>query len=143
MRVKNMIVYRANKRFLVAVLGLITNGDGNVLLVYHTYRKDPWGIPGGWIEDEEPSDGLKREIFEETNFIVEIDGLIKTEYAKNPRRINLYFRGHITGGVFKACAEVSDYGFFDIYSLPEDLSVDQKNFITSELKYIKNYDILY
>ncbi|MCL1858884.1 MAG: NUDIX hydrolase [Oscillospiraceae bacterium] len=130
-----MIVYRANKRFLVAVLGLITNGDGKILLVYHTYRKSPWGIHSGWIENEEPEEGLKREILEETNFIVEVDKLIKTEYAKNPRRINLYFRGHLKSGEFKACEEVSDYGFFNIDSLPENLSQDQKDLIIKELRF--------
>ena len=135
MGIKNMIVSRANKHFLVAVLGLITNNDGKILLLYHTYRKDPWGIPSGWIECEEPDEGLKREIFEETNFIVEIGRIFKTEYANKPRRINLYFRGHIKSGEFKACEEVSDYGFFDIDSLPENLSQDQKDLIFSEFKF--------
>jgi len=134
MSVKNSIVYRANKHFLVAVLGLITNSDGKILLLYHTYRKDPWGIPSGWIEDEEPDEGLKREIFEETNFIAGIDKIIRTEYAKNPRRINLYFRGHIKSGEFRPCEEISDYGFFDIDSLPENLSKDQMDLIIGELK---------
>lgn len=52
---KNWIVYRAQHKFLVAVLGIITNDKGQILLLKHEYREEqPWGIPGGWMELESP-----------------------------------------------------------------------------------------
>ena len=39
-RIKQTIVFRANERFLVAVCGIITNDDGQVLLLHHTYTVD-------------------------------------------------------------------------------------------------------
>ena len=129
-RVKQTIVFRSNERFLVAVLGIITNDDGQVLLLHHTYTVDgkdePWRIPSGYIEKEEPAEGLKREIFEETNFVVEIDKLLHSEYANHPPRINLYFSGRIKSGVFKPCEEVSEYRFFDIKDFPKYMPKDQK-----------------
>lgn len=45
-RFKDWVVYRAQSKFLVAVLGVITNEKGQVLLLKHVYRSEPWGIPG-------------------------------------------------------------------------------------------------
>ena len=127
---KRMIVYRANQRLLVAVLGIIINHEGKVLLLNHTYRKaEPWGIPSGYIEKENPGDGLKREIFEETNFIIDIDKIVHTEYGDNPPRINIYFSGRLKSGIFKSCEEIFDYGFFDSKDLPEYMPDYQKDLI--------------
>ena len=127
---KKKIIYRANKKFLVAVLGIIINDDGKILLLNHTYRKaEPWGIPSGYIEWESPEEGLKREIFEETNFIVDLDKIIHTEYGKSPPRINIYFSGRIKSGIFKSCEEISDYNFADIKDLPDYMPDYQKELI--------------
>ncbi|MNI56299.1 hypothetical protein D3C73_1112930 [compost metagenome] len=46
---KNWIVYRAQHKFLVAVLGVITNDKGQVLLLKHEYRKNHGVFPvAGW-----------------------------------------------------------------------------------------------
>lgn len=48
-KLKNWIVYRAQHKFLVAVLGVITNEAGQVLLFKHTYREEPWEyLAVGW-----------------------------------------------------------------------------------------------
>ncbi|MGF9641836.1 NUDIX hydrolase [Paenibacillus sp. MABNS29] len=74
-RLKNALVYRAQHKFLIAVLGIFTNDAGEVLLLKHVYRKQPWGIPGGWMELEQPEIALQREVREETGLEVEITSL--------------------------------------------------------------------
>lgn len=53
-----------NAFYRVAVKALIKNDKGEVLVVKE--KSDKWDLPGGGLNhDEEPLDGLKREILEE------------------------------------------------------------------------------
>ena len=128
-KLKAWIVWRANKRFLVAVLGIITNGENKILLLKHTYRKRPWGIPSGWLDYEDPKAGLEREIYEETNFKVKIEKLIYTEYVTVPNRINIFYVGKYISGEFTSNEEIADYGFFDLNNLPDGISKDLKSLL--------------
>ena len=125
-KLKNWIVYRAQTKFLVAVLGIITNEKGQVLLLNHVYRNKPWGIPGGWMELESPEIGLAREIYEETKLEVKITSLAKAIYGNKPNRIELVFRGNIVGGKFEPSAEISHMMYCNIDEWPEGLPSNQK-----------------
>ena len=62
-------------RHIVAATGVITNAEGEVLLV-RTERRD-WEPPGGQVErGEDLITGLKREIMEESGITVEVDTLV-------------------------------------------------------------------
>src|ERR1700687_2746283 len=52
----------------VGVAALIRDKDGRILLVHRTYSDDePWALPGGWLEGNEPIESaLERELLEET-----------------------------------------------------------------------------
>lgn len=126
---KNWIVYRAQHKFLVAVLGVITNDKGEVLLLKHSYRKEPWGIPGGWMELEKPEEGLARELEEETGLQVKITGLAKAIYGKKPNRIDLVFTGRIVEGTFRSSSEISELCFCSIDNWPEGMPSEQKKLI--------------
>ncbi|MNW31535.1 RNA pyrophosphohydrolase [compost metagenome] len=131
---KNTIVYRTQHKFLVAVLGVITNDAGEVLLLKHTYRdKEPWGIPGGWMELEKPEQALEREIWEETQFKVKITRLERAIYSTKPGRVELVYRGIVTGGTFQANSEISETMFCDKLHLPADLPSHQKRLIAAIL----------
>ncbi|WP_342554844.1 NUDIX hydrolase [Paenibacillus sp. FSL R7-0652] len=132
-RFKNWFVYRAQEKFLVAVLGVITNESNQVLLLKHVYRNEPWGIPGGWMELESPEEGLIREIFEETGLSVELTGVSRAIYNKNPNRVDLVFRGRVIGGTFKSCTEVSEICYCDTDQWPEGLPEVQKKLINEIL----------
>jgi len=128
-RLKNWIVYRAQYKFLVAVLGIITNDEGQVLLLKHQYRKEPWGIPGGWMELEKPEIGLEREVHEETGLKVQITGLARAVYGKRPNRVELIFRGRIMEGTFRPSSEISEMYYCSIDNWPDGLPIAQKNMI--------------
>lgn len=128
-RFKDWVVYRAQSKFLVAVLGVITNEKGQVLLLKHVYRSEPWGIPGGWMELEDPEAALEREIHEETQLKVEISGLAKAIYGTKPNRVDLIFTGKIVGGTFARSSEISEFMYCDVDAWPEGIPMGQKKLI--------------
>jgi len=132
-RFKNWIVYRAQHKFLVAVLGIITNEEGQVLLFKHDYRKEPWGIHGGWLELEKPESGLEREINEETGLKVQITGLARAIYGNKPNRVELIFKGRIIEGIFKPSSEISEICYCSIDNWPEGLPIKQRKIIKEVL----------
>jgi len=59
---------------IVAVGGLISNNEGNILLVKSPRRG--WKFPGGQVEvGEDLMTALKREVEEESGFIVDVKQL--------------------------------------------------------------------
>jgi 8-oxo-dGTP diphosphatase len=85
-------------RHSVSVTGIVFRDDGRVLAIQ---RSDDgrWVPPGGVLElSESPSDGVAREVFEETGIRVKVDKL--TGVYKNMVRsvVTLAFRCYATGG---------------------------------------------
>ncbi|MDB5085245.1 MAG: hypothetical protein JWN30_2131 [Bacilli bacterium] len=132
-RFKNTVFWFSNHRFLVAVMGVILDVDGKVLLLHHTYRDHkPWGMPSGMMELEQPAEGLIREVFEETGFQISVERILHV--SLNERRIvDIFLLGRITGGEFRPSPEVSDYGFFNIHELPVGLTDHQRLLINKLL----------
>lgn len=130
---KNWIVYRAQHKFLVAVLGVITNDEGQVLLFKHEYRDEPWGIPGGWMELESPEDGLIREVYEETGLTLQITGLSRTIVGQKPSRVEIIFRGRISEGTFRPSTEISEILYCSVDHWPDGLPQGQRKIIKEVL----------
>jgi 8-oxo-dGTP diphosphatase len=132
-QLRSRIMWHTNDQFLAAVLGLIINDKNEILLLRHTYRSEPWGVPSGWLEHEDPLRGLEREIMEETGLSVTATKVLNVKYAPNPHRMDIYCVGKVTGGEFKKSAEISQYGFFHLDNLPDGLSRYQRGFIVEFL----------
>ncbi len=130
---RELVIWKTNSRFLVAVLGIIRNEKNQILLLKHTYREQPWGIPSGWIEYEQPFNALEREVFEETAFLIEAKKVLSVRHVEKPHRIDLIIEGIFIEGTFKASPEVSDYGFFDFGDWPEGMPKEQQLLITTSL----------
>lgn len=126
---KDWIAYRAQHKFLVGVLGVFTNETGQILLLHHDYRSEPWGVPGGWMEMEAPEDGLLRELMEETGFEAEIIDLAQIIHDPRPNRIEIVFRARIIGGSFRPSSEISDFQYCELGIWPEGMPSVQKNLI--------------
>lgn len=95
-------------RHSVSVAGIVTNEQGEVLVVK---RRDngEWQPPGGVLElDETIEDGLKREIREETGIRVDVGPL--TGVYKNLRLavVALVFKCTLTGGDLRPSDESED-----------------------------------
>ncbi len=111
---KKKIVCFFNKKFLVAVQGIVMNDKNEILLLKHTYRDLPWGIPGGWMEYESPEEGIVREVYEETSMKIKSEKIIASIYNSKPHRIDIYIKCSYLEGEFKESPEVSDYGFLKL-----------------------------
>ncbi|MBU1033649.1 NUDIX domain-containing protein [Patescibacteria group bacterium] len=106
-------------QFLVGVTGIIFNDKREILLFKHTYRAHAWSLPGGYMKaGEHPSEGLEREIKEESGLIVSADTRLKTRTDRDSARLDICYIGAFIGGEFSPTHEVSEYGFFAQDKLP-------------------------
>lgn len=82
----------------LGVCAVIADGDGRVLLVRHTYRSQPWGLPGGLVRHgEQPADALAREVREELGVDVSIGQVLGAYTAPRFHQLTLYYRATLTG----------------------------------------------
>ena len=108
-------------RFQVAVGGMIFNEKGQILLCEHSYRRlYPWGLPGGDLKfGEDPVDGIKREILEETGLMVKDVRLLLVENSTEIHHITLTYLCSCTPGSFVPNDEVSSIRYFEPNALPD------------------------
>ncbi len=106
-------------KFLVGVTGVVFNDRGEVLLFKHSYRTHSWALPGGYLKaHEHPSEGLEREIFEESGLVVSMDRELKIRTDRETARIDIGYIGVLIGGVFTSSSEVAECGFFAQDKMP-------------------------
>jgi 8-oxo-dGTP diphosphatase len=107
--------------YQVAVGGMIFNKQGQLLLCEHTYRRlHPWGLPGGDLKPgEDPAEGVRREIQEETGLEVQNVRLILAESSREIHQVALTFLCTEVSGAFIPNEEVSAIHYFDTDKLPE------------------------
>lgn len=120
-----------NVRFTVTAAGIISDSEGRVLLLKHRFRAGSgWGIPGGFLEaNEQPEEGLRRELREEIGLELEAAKLFKVRTFKSARQIEIIFRGHTQGAVTPQSDEIKKAEWFKLESLPEGLPADQRQLI--------------
>lgn len=100
--------------------------DGRVLLVRE--RTDgKWTLPGGWADqNESPTQGIVREVREESGYDVEVDALYavrdRDRHDYVPRYpvsvYKMFFTASLLGGTPRPSTEVSEVEFFDPDNLP-------------------------
>jgi ADP-ribose pyrophosphatase YjhB (NUDIX family) len=106
-------------QFLVGVTGVIFNEKDEVLLFKHVYRAHEWSLPGGYLKSgEHPSEGLEREIKEESGLVVSVDDTLITRTDRTTPRLDICYTGILIGGDFVPTNEVSEFGFFTIENFP-------------------------
>ena len=109
----------SNGRHSVSVAGVIVGDDGRVLL---TQRADnqQWQAPGGVLElTETITEGLRREVQEETGLVVEPEAL--TGVYKNMQRgiVALVFRCRAIAGELTLNEEVMAFRWASPEEVPE------------------------
>ena len=100
-------------RHSVSVAGVITDDRGRVLLIQRA-DNNRWEPPGGVLElGESITDGLRREVREETGLDVEPVGLTGVYKNMNRGIVALVFRCKITGGDLTTTDEASAFRWAD------------------------------
>lgn len=131
---RRWLTRRIHTTFTVSAAGIITNENGEVLLLDHVLRStvSGWGVPGGFIgHGEQPDAALRREIGEET-------GLQLTDVKiLGCRTLNRHVEVILTAkGVGKPevrSREITALGWFAPNNLPAEMSLGQKKLIQSAL----------
>ncbi len=103
--------------------------DRDRVLLVHEKSDGKWTMPGGWADvNETPSEGIKREVLEESGYRVEEVELVavidRSAHPYTPRYphhvYKLFFYGLPTGKTeILHTHETTDARFFDLTDLPE------------------------
>ena len=109
-----------NDSFLVGVSGVVLNEAGETLLFHHTYRAEPWGLPGGWMRrGETPFEGFEREVAEESGLTVRAERLLLIGSAPDRPKLDFVVAARLLGGTFRPSREVSGHR----WAVPESLAL--------------------
>ena len=103
--------------------------EGDRLLLVQEKSDGKWTVPGGWADvNETPSQGIKREVLEESGYLVEDVELVavidRSAHAYTPHYphhvYKLFFYGQTVGkGELQQNHETTDAKFFELSDLPE------------------------
>src|SRR5256885_17105237 len=90
--IRRRLVRLGQTRFTVTAGAMIFDDAGRILLLGHVFRPDSvWGIPGGFLgRNEQPEEGLRRELREEIGIEDEDVSLLFLSALKRPRQIETY-----------------------------------------------------
>ena len=85
---RRMTIRLTNTKFTVTSAAVIFNKEGKVLLLKHRFRPGSgWGLPGGFLKpDEQPLDGLQRELREEIALELDLDQVARRHRAARVER---------------------------------------------------------
>ena len=126
------LVWFFSPKFNIGVVGIITNSEGEVLLIKHVFRySNPWGLPSGFANPNETfKQAIKREVKEEVNLTV--DSLRVLEVRSGFKlRVEAVLSGEYLNKDedIKFSLETLDMGFFKLDDLPGDMNVDQRKIL--------------
>ena len=77
----------------IGVFASLFDVDGRVVLVRQSYAGQCWTQPGGRLEpDEDPIEGVLREIYEETSVHADVVNFVGTYVSPHKNDIVLHFR---------------------------------------------------
>lgn len=110
----------------VAVTAYVVKND-KFLLLQRNNEPRIWAPPGGRLEkDENPEEGLKREIKEETNFDIEIVAPVNTWFGQwqgNPL-LSIDYLVRIVGGELRLSKEHSSAAWVSLEELKKGVPIE-------------------
>lgn len=124
----------AHRTFTVSVAAVITNDNGQVLLLEHVLRPaSGWGIPGGFIDfGEQPGAALRREIAEETGIGLADVSLYRVRTLKG--HVEILFTARCVGEPAVLSREIIRLGWFDVDDVPVEMNAGQQALIRKVLR---------
>jgi ADP-ribose pyrophosphatase YjhB (NUDIX family) len=133
-RLRLAIIRATQQKFTVSAAAVILNESGEVLLLNHVLRPfSGWGLPGGFLSTgEQPEHAIRREIREETG--IELKDLEMFRIRTLGRHVEMLFSAIAVGDPVVMSREILELGWFDIESMPEQMSGAQKSLIRERLR---------
>ena len=127
------IIRATQRKFTVSAAAVVVNKRGEVLLLNHVLRPfSGWGLPGGFLTTGEQAEvAICREIREETG--VELQDLKMFRVRTLGQHIEILFSATTDGQPEVRSREITELGFFEIDSLPEQMSPAQKRLVREVL----------
>ena len=128
---RRLTIRLTNTKFTVTSAAVIFNKEGKVLLLKHRFRPGSgWGLPGGFLKsDEQPLDGLQRELREEIALELDQVEILWARSFKRPRQIEIILRATTRNEPSLQSIEVESALWFTCESLPPGLPKDQKSLV--------------
>jgi 8-oxo-dGTP diphosphatase len=120
------------------VSALVTCDDGRILLARRKFEPEAgkWDLPGGFLEeDEDPLDGLRRELREEAGVEIEpleFAGVWADRYGNADdaaATLNLCWHARIVSGEPTPADDVAEFGWFAVDHLPPDHEIAFRNVV--------------
>jgi len=110
---------RLQARYTVGVVAVLLDGQGRVLLVEHAYHpRCPWGLPGGWLDDNEtPQAAILRELHEELQLQAQVCRVLLASKTV-ARHIDLAFLCRAQSDIGALSHEVLGYAWHETGPLP-------------------------
>jgi len=124
-------VLLTESRFTVTVGAVVFDSRNRVLLLHHRFRPGSgWGIPGGFIHpQEQPEEAIRRELREEIGLEIESAGISFVRTLQKYQQVEIIFRCIPKGIPLPQGFEIKRAEWFDLNSLPDGLSDDQRGLI--------------
>ena len=123
------IIRATQHKFTVSAAAIVTDHNGKVLLLNHLLRPySGWGLPGGFIEmGEQAAEAIRRELREETG--LEVEELEMFRVRTLGSHVEMLFVAKADGGGAINSREILELGWFDVDSMPAQMSPAQKELI--------------
>jgi len=124
----------SQRKFTASVAGIITNENGEILLLNHLMRPGSgWGLPGGFIEfGEQPDAAFRRELREETGIELRDINMYRCRTLK--RHIEIIFIATGVGEAEVKSREIIELAWFEVENIPTEMSLDQQFLIHKVLR---------
>ena len=115
---------RLSRGMTLGVRGIVTDGEGHILLVKHTYLNG-WWLPGGGVDRGETTyQAVVRELKEEAGIIAEgqprLLSLHSNEKFFPGDHVAVFHIDRFTVTERTSHGEIAEIGWFSAISLPED-----------------------
>jgi len=120
---------------VAGVFGLILKKNNTQILLVKRCDMPIWVLPGGGIEKNETEEiAVKREVFEETGYVVKVIRKVGIYSYENSDKLNASFECSIESGKPTSSKESKEIKFFSIDELPELISPYALTMIKDALK---------
>lgn len=132
-KLRTVVARSVQVKFTVSAAGVITNANGEVLLLNHLLRPmSGWGVPGGFMEfGEQPEAAFRREIREETGLDLKNVTIYRARTLK--RHIEIIFLAEAVGEARVQSREIIELGWFAVEDIPKEMSLDQQFLVQKAL----------